>query len=64
MYKKITLRQEKIVIFLESYPLVSISEMADMLDLDVSIPCINRDLAKLVAVGIVTSVGNIPINLF
>lgn len=57
MKKKITLRQEKILTFLESYPLVSISELAEMLDLDVSIPSINRDLAKLVAAGIINRIG-------
>ncbi len=31
--------------------------MAEMLDLDISIPSINRDLAKLVKVGIISRIG-------
>lgn len=57
MKKNITLRQEKILTILENQSLLSISQIIEMLNMDISIPTINRDLAKLVKIGFIRRIG-------
>ena len=57
MKQKITSRQEQILDILERNPSASISQIREMLNLDISIPSINRDLAKLVTLGFILREG-------
>lgn len=54
---KFTYRQQKIIEILKNHPNVSISEIRDFLNEDISQPTLNRDLAKLVELSAIEKTG-------
>jgi Fic family protein len=54
---KLTYRQQKIIEILKNHPNVSISEIRDFLNEDISQPTLNRDLAKLVELSAIEKTG-------
>ena len=54
---KLTYRQKKIIEILKLHPDISISEIRELLDENISQPTLNRDLAKLVESGTLVKSG-------